>query len=389
MDLILKFVWAALFLIAHLGLWVSIYNRINALNLPRRVTKPMMKFLLLVAIVLPIYIGSILDASPKSLLLLRSASGGIHSTLQIYSLFVLSSYLWLGLPWLLTRPLFGFGWLSAEIQSEVKDLSQELTVPLPLSEKCKWFAKVPLNQIFELSVEKIELPVKDLPDALDGYRIAHLSDIHFTGDVAPDFTKHVITIANQWKPELFALTGDLIDKQSCIEWLKPVLQHAKASDGSYFILGNHDARMPDTQAIRSEISEAGWIDLGGNKITVCLRGQDVTIVGDESPWLKKPKELDERDQAFRILLSHSPDRIRWASKNQVQLMLAGHTHGGQGRLPLLGPVLSPSLYGSRYASGQFFQSPTTLHVTRGLSGTRLLRINCRPELSLLTLRRSE
>ena len=67
-------------------------------------------------------------------------------------------------------------------------------------------------------------------------------------------------------------------------------------------------------------------------------------------------------------------------------MLAGHTHGGQGRLPLIGPVLSPSFHGSRYASGDFYKSPTTMHVSRGLSGTHLIRINCRPQLSLLTLR---
>ena len=67
-------------------------------------------------------------------------------------------------------------------------------------------------------------------------------------------------------------------------------------------------------------------------------------------------------------------------------MLAGHTHGGQGRLPLAGPVLSPSFHGSRYASGDFYKAPTTMHVTRGIGGVHLMRINCRPELSLLTLR---
>ena len=70
-------------------------------------------------------------------------------------------------------------------------------------------------------------------------------------------------------------------------------------------------------------------------------------------------------------------------------MLAGHTHGGQGRLPLAGPILGPSRYGSRYASGDFYKPPTTMHVTRGLGGTHLIRINCRPELSLLTLRRPQ
>jgi predicted MPP superfamily phosphohydrolase len=89
---------------------------------------------------------------------------------------------------------------------------------------------------------------------------------------------------------------------------------------------------------------------------------------------------------FRLLLSHSPDQLAWARRHDVTLMLAGHTHGGQGRLPLAGPVLSPSYHGSRYASGDFYKAPTTMHVTRGLGGVHLMRINCRPELSLITLR---
>jgi uncharacterized protein len=62
-------------------------------------------------------------------------------------------------------------------------------------------------------------------------------------------------------------------------------------------------------------------------------------------------------------------------------MLAGHTHGGQIRLPVVGPVFSPSRFGVRYASGTFFRAPTLMHVSRGLSGTRPLRFNCRPELA--------
>ena len=88
-----------------------------------------------------------------------------------------------------------------------------------------------------------------------------------------------------------------------------------------------------------------------------------------------------------MLLSHSPDQLSWARQNRVTLMLAGHTHGGQGRLPLAGPLLSPSVHGSRYASGDFYKPPTTMHVTRGICGKHLMRINCRPELSLITLRR--
>jgi len=109
------------------------------------------------------------------------------------------------------------------------------------------------------------------------------------------------------------------------------------------------------------------------------------LIGNEHPWFKRP-ELETDNSELRLLLSHSPDQIWWARKHGVTLMLAGHTHGGQGRLPLAGPILGPSLHGSRFASGDFYLPPTTMHVTRGLCGTHLIRINCRPELSLLTLR---
>src|SRR5690606_3108155 len=111
------------------------------------------------------------------------------------------------------------------------------------------------------------------------------------------------------------------------------------------------------------------------------------ILGNEQPWFPAPSAapLARSAGCFRLLLAHSPDQLAWARRHGVQVMLAGHTHGGQGRLPLAGPLLSPSWHGSRFASGDFFKTPTTMHVSRGLSGVHLLRIRCRPELSLLTL----
>ncbi|MEM7479130.1 MAG: metallophosphoesterase, partial [Planctomycetota bacterium] len=84
--------------------------------------------------------------------------------------------------------------------------------------------------------------------------------------------------------------------------------------------------------------------------------------------------------------THTPDCIPWARENQCDLMLAGHTHGGQMRLPLIGPLLAPSLYGSAFASGVFYLKPTLVHVSRGIAGTHPLRLRCPPEISLLTLR---
>jgi uncharacterized protein len=88
----------------------------------------------------------------------------------------------------------------------------------------------------------------------------------------------------------------------------------------------------------------------------------------------------------RLLLSHTPDEIEWARDAGVDLMLAGHNHGGQVVLPLIGPVYSPSRYGTRYAGGSFWREPTLLHISRGVSGRHPLRWNCRPEVIRIVLR---
>ena len=89
---------------------------------------------------------------------------------------------------------------------------------------------------------------------------------------------------------------------------------------------------------------------------------------------------------FRVLMSHSPDQVNWAKPYQFDLMFAGHTHGGQIRLPLVGPLVAPSRFGVKYCAGTFQIGPMLMHVSRGLSGEDMIRINCPPELGLFTLR---
>jgi predicted MPP superfamily phosphohydrolase len=89
---------------------------------------------------------------------------------------------------------------------------------------------------------------------------------------------------------------------------------------------------------------------------------------------------------FRILLAHTPDHLPWAKSHTFDLMLAGHNHGGQIRLPWLGALISPSWYGWRYAGGLYHEPPTLLHVSRGIAAKHPIRLNCPPELALLVLR---
>jgi hypothetical protein len=100
---------------------------------------------------------------------------------------------------------------------------------------------------------------------------------------------------------------------------------------------------------------------------------------------RHPDFSEVSDDAFRLLLSHTPDNLPWAKRNNVDLMLSGHNHGGQVVIPILGPVYAPSVNGVRHASGAFWEPPTQLIVSRGISGKHPLRLNCKPELTRLTL----
>ncbi len=152
-------------------------------------------------------------------------------------------------------------------------------------------------------------------------------------------------------------------------------------------------RIKDDVLIRKTLDAAGFQGLGGRWVELKHEGASITLAGTEVPWFPPAPdmiscpEVVDGQRSFRVLLSHSPDQLGFAIKHDFDLMLAGHTHGGQVRLPLVGPILSPSLFGIRHAAGAFYQHPTLLHVSRGLAGTRAVRYGCPPELTRLVIRR--
>lgn len=255
-------------------------------------------------------------------------------------------------------------------------------------------ARVPFNQIFGLEVNEKVFALPRLPPVLDGLSIAHLSDLHFTGRLTKDFFAFAVEQINAMQADLVAITGDLVDKPACLPWIAEILGQIRSRYGTYCVLGNHDQRIRDTSLLRDTITRAGLHYLGGRWHAQPIHGQTIVLAGNELPWfpaaadLRSAPQFSPQGRPFRILLAHSPDAIDWARRHDVDLMLAGHTHGGQIRLPGIGPIVAPSYYGVRYASGVFYVRPTLMHVSRGLSGEQALRINCRPELTKLVLRSS-
>ena len=272
--------------------------------------------------------------------------------------------------------------------SRVIDLEQKMGYR-PLGQGPRQIlAGVPGNQLFELELTEQELGFARLPKSYDGLSIVHLTDLHFTGVIQREWYEEVIELAAGLRPDMFIFTGDLLDDHRLIEWLPETLGRLQAPLGCWFILGNHDC-LAKLRKSRQVLQDLGWNDLGSRTAAVGDRESRLVLAGSEVPWIGSHPEFDPADESFRILLSHTPDHFRLAQQNNVDLMLSGHNHGGQVIIPGIGPVYSPSRHGVKYASGLFEQNGTLLFVSRGLSGCHPLRLNCRPELASLVLRRVE
>jgi len=254
-----------------------------------------------------------------------------------------------------------------------------------------FFTRLPGNEILRLEIAERAVEVARLPEALDRLTIVHLSDLHFTGRVKKAYFQEVVRHSNAREPDLVAITGDVTDFPEWADWIPDTLGRLTSRHGVYFILGNHDVRSrPDR--LRRTLTESGLVDLGSRWMPIEIRGERVILAGNELPWLRPAADLKRAPPRspdggpLRIALAHSPDQLRWARANDVDLLLAGHTHGGQIRIPGLGPILSASRLGVAYSSGTFHVPPTIMHVSRGISATFPLRFRCPPELVKLVLR---
>lgn len=251
---------------------------------------------------------------------------------------------------------------------------------------------IPGNEILKLEVNRKELFLPRLPKQLDGLTLTHISDLHLKGHMTEAFYRKIIAQVNDLQSDLIIIAGDVFDHVQCFAWSTTTLGQLTAPCGTYFVLGNHEIRTSDPNLARKTLVDDGLIYLGGRHMTLLIRDYPVVLAGHELPWHPPAPDMSTLDSAqhelppFKLLVAHTPDQFGWAAAHDFDLMLAGHVHGGQIRLPGLGPIVSPSLHGTRYACGVFYSEPTLMHVSRGISGTTPLRINCLPEITQLVLR---
>jgi predicted MPP superfamily phosphohydrolase len=235
-----------------------------------------------------------------------------------------------------------------------------------------------------------QVTLGSLPPALDGLSILHLSDLHMAPTYDQRFFAEVLQSCTADDFDLVLFTGDLVEHPDAIAWVEPMLSRLRGRLGQFAILGNHDLHYGEA-AIRAAVVAAGFVDLDGRWqcVTDPVTGATIRLGGTSAPWgpaLAAPVEADTAAD-LTIVLSHTPDQFprikRWGS---ADIVLCGHNHGGQIRLPLIGPVLMPSIYSRRFDQGFFQSDDTLMYVSRGLGAKFPLRWRCRPEITSFTIK---
>jgi hypothetical protein len=248
-------------------------------------------------------------------------------------------------------------------------------------ERPRWLAYLPFNEIHRAELVERALFLPRLPPAWDGLAILHISDLHLNGTPGRVFFEDICAAAAQLPIDMVLLTGDIADTPHFLAWLPSTIGRLTGPCGRFFVHGNHDMR--HARASSAAMAQLGFVHLGSRWMLHNVRGHSLLLCGTERPWVRAHPDLSAAPKTdFRVLVSHTPDCLPWAQRHDIDLMVAGHLHGGQVRLPLVG-----AWHAGHYPGGVFFAEPTLLHVSRGLGQRTPLRWRCRPEITRLILRR--
>ena len=254
------------------------------------------------------------------------------------------------------------------------------------------------NKALELSSHTIKSD--DLPEAFDGFRIAHVSDLHNT-QIGDDNEK-LLKMLEESDPHIIALTGDLIDSrntdvQVALNFSEKALKIAPC----YYVPGNHEARSSEYDKLKKGLLDLGVVVLEDSSTELELNGERILIIGADDPSFDTDylysteektmqsflKDYKDRDSDFTLLLSHRPELLNVYAENNIDLVLSGHAHGGQIRLPFSGGLYAPNQgFMPEYDAGTYSKGDTTMIVSKGIGNSAFpLRFNNRPEVVLIEL----
>ena len=251
-----------------------------------------------------------------------------------------------------------------------------------------------------LSIAKTHFIISDekLPESFDGFKIAHLSDIHDR-----DLKQALTPLIEDENPNIIVITGDLIDSiEPDIEQAVELVEHLQTIAPVYFVTGNHEAWSGKYNLLEEQLLEVGMHILDNSVIELERDNEKIVLTGVQDPSFVAESQLlyeqesivettiqtlsDDSD-AYQILLSHRPELFDVYVRNNIDLVLSGHAHGGQFRLPFIGGLIAPNQgFFPTYTAGAYEEDNTRMVVSKGLGNSIIpIRFNNRAELIFIEL----
>lgn len=251
-----------------------------------------------------------------------------------------------------------------------------------------------------LELNTFAIVSENLPDAFAGYRIAHVSDLH--NAEMGDNNGNLIAMLKEAEPDIIAITGDLIDSRNTdIETALRFAEEAVKIAPCYYVTGNHEARISGYDDLKKGLTELGIVVLEDDRIMLERSGATITLLGVDDPSFQtdylfgdsaavmqsKLQQLTSEEDIYTVLLSHRPELFEIYMENGVDLVLSGHAHGGQIRLPFIGGIVAPNQgIFPKYDAGLYTEENMNMIVSRGIGNSLLpFRVNNRPEVVLIEL----
>lgn len=253
-----------------------------------------------------------------------------------------------------------------------------------------------------VQVTDVQISDEGIPEPFDHFVIAHISDLHNArfGRKQQKLLQKIHDI----NPDIIVITGDLIDSnRTDIDTAMELAEGAVSLAPVYYVTGNHEAFSENYPVLRERLKEKGVFVLEDESVLVEKSGAVIRLIGLNDPDFtlrndlfgqkeemtdKKIQDIIANISCYSVLLAHRPELIKVYSKNSINLVLSGHAHGGQFRLPFVGGIIAPNqgLF-PKYTAGSYVMGKTQMVVSRGLGNSIIpFRINNRPELIAVELK---
>ncbi len=241
---------------------------------------------------------------------------------------------------------------------------------------------------FDVTQKNLYFP--DLPDKFNGLKIIHLSDLHVSKyGKREEKIRHII---KEEKPDIIFITGDFVSNSWGITPCLKTIDGIEAPLGVWAVWGNNDNGLKaKVKRLKEGLDRAGIKILTNENTLIKLKDSKIRLIGVDDPHRKKDNLKlameGTSEEEFKILLAHSPVIIKKAADMGINLVLAGHTHGGQIRFPFLGAIYNHTWDLFRYSAGMFRVKSTTMYVSRGLGMSVIpIRFLCNAEFIIFTLK---